>query len=93
MRKMFPMMLCTALVAGCGTMKPFEKMDRNADGAIDREEAAVTPQVAEMFSTADDDDSETLDAGEYASVLQVIDQYRQTTPRRSGGGGNVDVGH
>ena len=93
MRNMLLMILSTVLIVGCGTIKPFEKMDRNADGAIDREEAAVSAQVTDMFSTADDDDSETLDAEEYASVLYVIDQYRQSTPRRSGGAGNVEVGH
>ena len=93
MRKILPMMLSTVLIVGCGTIKPFEKMDRNSDGAIDREEAAVTRQVADIFSTADDDGSETLDAEEYASVLRVIDKYRQSTPRRSGGAGNVKVGH
>lgn len=93
MRKILTMILCTVLLTGCGTIKPFEKMDRNADGAIDRAEAAVSPKVAEMFSIADDDDSETLDAEEYDSVLYVIDQYRQSTPRRSGGAGNVEVGH
>lgn len=87
------MILSTVPVVGCGTIKPFEKMDRNADGAIDCEDAAVSAQVAGMFSTADDDDSETLDAEEYASMLYVIDQYRQSTPRRSDGVGNIDVGH
>lgn len=93
MRKILPMILSTVLCVGCSTIKPFQKMDRNADGAIDREEAAASAQVADMFSTADDDDSETLDAEEYDSVLRVIDQYRQSTPRRSGGAGNVEVGH
>lgn len=93
MRKIYPMILSTVLIVGCGTIKPFEKMDRNADGAIDREEAAGTRQVADMFSSADDDESETLDPDEYASVLRVIDKYRQSTPRRSGGAGNVEVGH
>jgi hypothetical protein len=93
MRNVFLMTLLCVLFVACSTVKSFERMDRNVDGRIDRDEAAAAPKVAEMFSSADDDDSETLDPAEYESVLTIIDRYRQSTPRRSGGRGNVDVGH
>ena len=50
--------------------RPFEELDRNADGAISKDEAAVDPPLAQAFGTLDKDADGRLSPEEYAVHAQ-----------------------
>lgn len=81
------------LLSACGGLRSFRNMDSNQDGRIDRNEAGQSPKVLDLFDSADDDDSGDLEPEEYGSIIHVLERDHRNVPRRSGGGGNVDVGH
>ena len=81
------------LLGACGGLRTFEDLDVNEDGRIDRVEATQSTKVLEVFESADDDDSGDLEPEEYASVIYVLKREHKNVRRRSGGGGDVDVGH
>lgn len=85
--------LAGLLLSACGGLRPFKDMDVDQDGRIDRVEAKQSTKVLELFESADDDDSGDLEPDEYASIIYVIQRAQREVPRRSGGGGNADVGH
>lgn len=81
------------LLSACGGIRSFKDLDVNEDGRIDRAEVKQSPKVAELFESGDDDDSGDLEPEEYATIVYVIKREYTSVPRRSSGGGNVDVGH
>lgn len=83
----------SCFLAGCGHLKEFHQMDTDGNGRVDRNEAKQTPEVADFFNSADDDNSDDLDKDEYGSIVYILRRERKEVPRRSGGKGNVDVGH
>ncbi|TQM17257.1 EF hand domain-containing protein [Pseudoxanthomonas sp. 3HH-4] len=46
--------------------RSFQDLDRNADGAISKDEAAVDPPLAQVFGTLDQDADGRLTSEEYA---------------------------
>ena len=81
------------LLSACGGLRTFRDLDINQDGRIDRVEVKQSPKVADLFESGDDDDSGDLEPAEYDSIVLVLEREHRNVPRRSSGGGNVDVGH
>ncbi|WP_420466270.1 hypothetical protein [Panacagrimonas sp.] len=91
--KTISLLALLGLLSACGGLRSFRDLDANQDGRIDRVEVSQSPKVADLFDSGDDDDSGDLEPAEYDSIVLVLEREHRNVPRRSSGGGNVDVGH
>lgn len=55
---------------GAAVSTPFQKIDRNGDGQISREEAAALPALAAEFDRLDADANGSLNAEEFAKAAR-----------------------